>query len=102
MKLSGTTVHLKHQYNEAKNVESRIGLEVRAILATVLRLEEAVISSDASTDNLDQWDSLAHMNLIVAIENKYNITFDEQEILESTNLISVIQLVKSKTTTSET
>ena len=93
---------LKHQYNEAKNVGSRIGLEVRAILATVLRLEEAVISSDASTDTLDQWDSLAHMNLIVAIENKYNITFDEQEILESTNLISVIQLVKSKTTTSET
>ncbi len=83
-------------------MESRIGLEVRAILATVLRLEEAIISSDASTDNLDQWDSLAHMNLIVAIENKYNITFDEQEILESTNLISAIQLVKSKTTTSVT
>tara|TARA_B100000686_G_scaffold68386_1_gene73966 strand:+ start:3360 stop:3611 length:252 start_codon:yes stop_codon:yes gene_type:complete len=83
-------------------VESSIGLEVRAILATVLRLEEAIISSDASTDNLDQWDSLAHMNLIVAIENKYNITFDEQEILESTNLISAIQLVKSKTTTSVT
>ncbi len=83
-------------------MESSIGLEVRAILATVLRLEEAIISSDASTDNLDQWDSLAHMNLIVAIENKYNITFDEQEILESTNLISAIQLVKSKTTTSVT
>lgn len=83
-------------------MESRIGLEVRAILATVLRLEEAIISSDASTDNLDQWDSLAHMNLIVAIENKYGITFDEQEILKSTNLISAIQLVKSKTTTSET
>lgn len=83
-------------------MESRIGLEVRAILATVLRLEESIISSDASTDNLDQWDSLAHMNLIVAIENKYGITFSEQEILESTNLISAIQLVKSKTTTSET
>ena len=83
-------------------MESRIGLEGRAILATVLRLEEAVISSDASTDTLDQWDSLAHMNLIVAIENKYNITFDEQEILESTNLNSAIQLVKSKTTTSVT
>ena len=83
-------------------METTIESEVRTILAAVLRISSSDISSDTSTDTVDGWDSLAHMNLIVAIENKYNISLDEQEIVEVTNLVSLTQLVESKANTPET
>lgn len=52
---------------------------VEAILAEVLQIPAAGISDDLTMKDMDAWDSLKHMELIVALEQTFavELTFDE-------------------------
>jgi len=67
------------------------------ILAAVLNIDVGEVARGTSTDTLDVWDSLKHMNLIVALEDEFGITFDQEEIAESTNFDVLVKIVQSKT-----
>jgi len=43
-------------------------------------LEE--ITPDASIDTIEAWDSLKHLNLVLALEERFGITLTEQETVE--------------------
>ena len=43
--------------------------------------DEIVLSEDMTADDVDGWDSLSHVNLIVAIESKLKIKFSQKELL---------------------
>jgi acyl carrier protein len=49
--------------------------EVNEIFKEVLDDESIVLNYESNSDNIDDWDSLAHIQLIVAIEKKYRIKF---------------------------
>ena len=40
------------------------------------------ISEDASPDTIEEWDSLRHMNLILALEEAFNVKFLDEDIVE--------------------
>lgn len=43
--------------------------------------DESIVVTDTTTANdIEDWDSLEHINLIVAIENKFNIKFKMSEV----------------------
>jgi acyl carrier protein len=55
-------------------------------------LDEPVeLSLDSDRDNLEAWDSINHLNLIVELEDKLKVSFSKEEI---ENLYSVKQLVE--------
>ena len=43
------------------------------LFADVLEINPAELNDDSSPDTVKQWDSLASMKLVVAIEKKFNI-----------------------------
>ena len=49
---------------------------------------------------MEQWDSLKHTNLIIALEEAFNISFTPDEMIEMLNfkLIKIILTQKLKTT----
>lgn len=51
-----------------------IELELKNIFSTVLGIDPSLIDLALSPDNCPKWDSLAHIHLISAIEEKYNLT----------------------------
>ncbi len=69
---------------------SEIENRIRGVMAKVLQISPQEISSDASRTNLGAWDSLKHMNLMLALEDEFGIEFSDQEIvgLNSLNLLS--------------
>lgn len=55
------------------------------------------IHTETSAKDIEGWDSLAHISLIVAIEKKFGIKFKLAELQEVRNVGDILALVKTKT-----
>lgn len=54
--------------------------EIRKVMGAVFGIEPASIGEDASPGNIEQWDSLRHMSLVLALEEEFGVRFPEEEI----------------------
>lgn len=52
------------------------------------------INNNTSPDNLPQWDSIGHLNLISSIEEEFNFKFDDEQITQMLNFKLVIEIIK--------
>ncbi len=77
----------------SENITNR----TRSILARVLNVDPSEISDDASTLNLSAWDSLRHMNVILSLENEFEIEFRDEEIQKLHSLDLLIQSIRAHT-----
>lgn len=59
--------------------------KVQAIVAETLQMKEAGVTDALAMDDVGVWDSLKHMELIVAIETAFGIdlSFDEIVVMRS-------------------
>jgi acyl carrier protein len=53
---------------------------IKKVMSDVFNINLNLINNDSSPDNIENWDSLNHMNLIVALEEDFNIEFDDKDI----------------------
>lgn len=58
--------------------------------------EDLVLTNKTTSDDIEDWDSLTHMQLIVEIERKYNIRFTTAEIKKAANVGEFIQIIEGK------
>lgn len=70
--------------------------KIKNIMSAVFEIDKTNIGDDASTTNLENWDSINHMNLVLAIEEEFNIMFDDEEIVEITSLNAIESTVSKK------
>jgi acyl carrier protein len=61
------------------------------VMGAVFGIDSAAISGEATPGNIEQWDSLRHMNLVLALEDEFGIRFrdDQVEQLISFQLIEL-------------
>ena len=72
------------------SVEDRL----KTVMSSVFGIPKKNIQDDASPDTIDSWDSLKHMNLIVSLEEEFDIKFDDNDIIEMINFKLIINLLK--------
>lgn len=70
--------------------------KIKDILATVLEIDSSIINEDSSPDTIEAWDSLKHINLILAFENEFDIEFEDEDIVNMLSLSSIITTIKNK------
>jgi acyl carrier protein len=63
------------------NIDERI----KMVMSSIFDIDVKDISDDSSPDSIGSWDSLHHMNLIVALEEEFGITFNEDDISNMLN-----------------
>lgn len=76
--------------------KTEILVKVQDIFRDVLDNEEIVLNNDTSADDIEEWDSLSHIQLIVAIETHFKIKFTSKEILSWNNLGEMIACIATK------
>jgi acyl carrier protein len=70
--------------------------ELQEIFREIFDDDELVISRETTADDIEEWDSLTHMQLIVEIEKKYNIRFTTAEIKTAANVGEFIEIIQGK------
>jgi acyl carrier protein len=68
-------------------------LEIREIMSKVFEIDVPEISNNANQKEIMKWDSLQHLNLIVEIEDKYDISIDPEDISAMVNVEKIIEVV---------
>jgi acyl carrier protein len=69
---------------------------IKAVVSAVLNISIDDINNDSAPDNIESWDSLNHMNLIVALEEEFEIIFEEEDIEDMLNFQLISLTVKEK------
>jgi len=66
--------------------------QIKLVMSTVLDVPLSQINEDSSIDTLENWDSLKHLNLILALEDEFEISIPNEEVGNMVNfrLIEVI------------
>ncbi|MFA6450944.1 MAG: hypothetical protein WCX65_15830 [bacterium] len=70
--------------------------KVKEIMARIFEIPAGGIGDDASPDTIEQWDSLHHLHLVLALEESFGVMFSEEEIIEMLNFKLVIMTLKEK------
>ena len=79
-------------------MENNLDNHIKNVMSAVFEIPIEGINEDTSPDNVGSWDSLKHMNLVVALEEEYDIEFIEEEIVEMMNLSQIKSIVLEKLT----
>lgn len=70
--------------------------KLRKIISEVLAVAEDYIDSSTSTKTQPKWDSLRHMNLILAIEDAFSVRFSDDEIPLLTSVTAIEQALAAR------
>jgi acyl carrier protein len=69
---------------------------VRSIAADVLNIPANRLTADSSTETVETWDSVQHLNLVLALEQEFSVQFDPEEIDQMNNIGRVASIIESK------
>lgn len=63
--------------------------------------DEVKIDRNTSRDNTPEWDSLAHLNLIIELEEEFDIEFNRKEIPSLDNVEKIIKKISQNGVSNE-
>ncbi len=74
--------------------------EVRGIASDILGVPATRLNAASSPDSVENWDSVQHLNLVLALEEKFNLQLSPEEIEQMKTLGETAKLIESKRQTS--
>lgn len=66
--------------------------KLKEVLARIFNVSIDTITADASPDTIESWDSLRHMNLVLALEEEFGVELTDDQVVEilSYELIRIV------------
>lgn len=71
-------------------------LQIKAIIAEVLRVSADEVNEHTSMETNSLWDSLSHMEIIYTLEKKFGIEFSGDEIIQITSVNKIKDIISKK------
>ena len=69
--------------------------DITSVFHEVLDDFDLVLSESDTADDVDDWDSLSHIMIVVGIEKKFNIKFLTSDISKWKNISDMIDSIES-------
>ena len=69
---------------------------VEEIFREELELDDLVLTDETTADDVEEWDSLSHIQLVAAMEETFGIEFKSREILSWENIGDLIDSIEKK------
>ncbi|MCW1967549.1 MAG: acyl carrier protein [Anaerolineae bacterium] len=76
--------------------QSNLDTRFETIFREIFDNEDLILRDDMSAKDIDGWDSLAQINLIVAIESEFGIRFKSNELASLANVGALKQAVSAR------
>ena len=75
---------------------SEILKQVNQVFIDVLRNKDIVLTDGTTANDIDEWDSLHHIQLVVAVEKQFRIRFASREIQHWATIGEMIDSITAK------
>ena len=72
---------------------SDVDKKLKNIFINIFQMENKDIDNNSSMKNIEKWDSLNHIGLINEIEEKFNLHFNDEDIVKMTNFKIIINKI---------
>lgn len=59
--------------------------KLKSVVATILEIDETQVDQNTSMDSVESWDSIRHMDLILAIEEEFKVSVPDEEAADLTS-----------------
>lgn len=87
---------MKGKINIWNMERSEILTKVQEIFREELELDDLILSDETTADDVEEWDSLSHVQLVAAMEEAFGIEFKSREILSWENIGDLIDSIGKK------
>jgi acyl carrier protein len=67
--------------------------EVRAVASDIFGVPPDRITAESSPETIENWDSMQHLNLVLAIEEKFGVQLEPEDIEQMKSIGAVVALV---------
>ncbi|MBW8812429.1 MAG: acyl carrier protein [Caulobacterales bacterium] len=71
--------------------------ELREIMIDVFDVDDLEVTPATTAEDVEEWDSLSHVRLVVAVERKFKIKFKNSEIEALKSVGDLVNLIEAKT-----
>lgn len=69
---------------------------VNNVFRDVFDDDSIIVTAETTSNDIEDWDSLEHINLIVAIENEFGIKFGMNEVTGMKNVGEMVKIINDK------
>ena len=70
--------------------------QLNEVFQDVFDDEKITVCDSTTADDIEDWDSLEHINLIVAVEKQFNIKFNMGEVNKFKNVGEMVDVIMEK------
>jgi len=82
-------------WSQAIDGNKRVKDRVRTVLANVLGVDENTITDQTTSSDIEQWDSILHLSLVLSLEEEFQVEFQEEQIGEITSFSKIVDALGS-------
>ena len=68
--------------------------QVRSVASDIFGVPEDKITAESSPETIENWDSMQHLNLVLAVEEKFGVQLNPEDIELMKNIGAVAKLVE--------
>lgn len=73
-------------------------LKIKKIMSTLFYLPIESINFETKKSHIAQWDSLHQMNLLLALEEEFNITLTDEDVVRMNSFVAIVEIVQKHRT----
>lgn len=70
--------------------------KLKAIMASVFNVSPEEIDDNCAVGSFKKWDSLAHMNLIVILEQEFNLELSDDDVADMLSYAIIRKIIDEK------
>ena len=67
-------------------ISSTMKGQMHQTIAEILGVGSDLLSEESSPETIASWDSLTHLNLVLALENEFSVSLSADDVLEMRNV----------------
>ena len=70
--------------------------EIKEVVSKVLGINKSLVKNKSGPNSLSEWDTLKHLNIILACEEYFNVKFIDNELTEILDIDTINEILKEK------
>ena len=89
-------MRITERYKDYKMTREEVFERLNTIFREVFDDEDIVVTDETTSDDIEDWDSLEHINLVSAVEQEFDIKFSMGQVVTMKNVGEMVDIILAK------